>query len=109
EVEDVADVDAVPRDLDAAEGVDREVAERVRLRRERREQGDGEDTDEDRHAPHASLRATGAQISEKRGLSASARWNQARASREWPRHRSIIPRWKNLSGSCVPSLSAWRE
>ncbi len=35
--------------------------------------------------------------------------NQARLVRVWPRQRSIIPRWKNLSASCVPRRSALRE
>ncbi len=57
----------------------------------------------------ASLRAVGAHSSEKCGLSASARRNQERALAAWPRQRSIMPRWKNLSASRVPSLSACFE
>ena len=69
-VEDVADVDAVARDLDPAEAVDREVAERMGGRGGRREQGgDGDEQDEE-SLHRSSLLATGPQSTEKCGFSA---------------------------------------
>ena len=65
--------------------------------------------DEDKTSHRTYLLATGAQSSEKLGLSSSARVNQRRAAGGRPRQRSIIPRWKNLSASRVPSRSARRE
>ena len=77
EVEDVANVDAVARDLDPAETVDREVAERMRRRRRRRtssrERGDRGAT---RRFTRRTSFATGAHSSEKCGFRASARRNQ---------------------------------
>src|SRR5262249_5705077 len=101
-VEHIEDVDARARDLDSAEAVDREVAERVRLRGDRREQRRRE-ADDERDPLHASaLRATGVHSSEKRGFSLSARANHARAASRWPRHCSISPRWKYLTASLIP-------
>ena len=109
QVEDVLHVDAVAGGLDRAVAVDREVPERMCLRRcgngER-----GEQADEERETFHdAYLLATGLQRSEKCGFRRSARANQSRAEAWSPRQRSIIPRWKYLSASRVPSLSARRE
>src|SRR5947199_9064389 len=106
-VQDVLDVGAVAGELDPAETVDREVPERVRTRgggcSER-----GDEPDQKREALHvAYLRASWLQRSEKCGLSRTALTNHDRDS--CPRQRSIIPRWKYLSASCVPSRSARRE
>ena len=105
-VQHVADVQPVPGDLDAAEAVDREVAERVRRsgcwskQRGRHDEENGEPF-------HRSSRlATGAQRIENCGFRRSARVSQARFAAAWPRQPSIIPRWKNLSASSVPSLRA---
>jgi hypothetical protein len=108
EIEHVVDVDPVAGDLDRAVAVDGEVAKRVRGGRggENRRQRDQEE-DEALHA--TALRATGAHRSEKCGLSRSARVNQRRASAFRPRQRSIIPRWKNLGASSVPSRRARLE
>ncbi len=106
QVEDVLHVDTVAGSLDRAVAVDREVPERMRLRRRGDGEG-GEEPDEQREALHdAYLRATGLQRSEKCGLRRSARPNQSRADAWLPRQRSIIPRWKYLSASRVPSRSA---
>src|SRR4051812_22168344 len=107
QVEDVQGVEPIAGDVELAVAVDREVAEGVRLCRERGEERERHEADEDREPPHAEyLFATGAQRTEKCGFSASARRNQVRASSEWPRQRSIIPRWKNLSASWVPNRRA---
>src|SRR5215207_7208817 len=58
---------------------------------------------------HAYLVASGAQTSEKCGLSASARRNDVRAATRRPRQRSAIPRWKSFVASRVPSRSARSE
>src|SRR4051812_15481083 len=106
QVEDVADVEPVARDLDAREAVDREVAERVRLRGDRRKERQRKRGKENellhRRLP---LSATGDQSTEKRGLSASALRYQVAASARLPRQAAIQPRWKNLSASFVPSRS----
>ena len=82
EVEDVEDVDAVAGGDDAAVVVGGEVAERVRGGDGRQRPARASSGERDQSALHrASLRATGAQSSEKCGLSASARRNQPRASR----------------------------
>src|SRR3954468_23706895 len=72
EVEDVDDVEAVTGDLDAAEPVDREVAERVSRRRDRDGER-GERGENDDQALHAYLLATGAHSTEKCGFRRSAR------------------------------------
>src|SRR5438067_5168793 len=76
QVEDVADVDPVARDLDTAEAVDGEVAERVRRGHDRGGERRQRDEDQDELLHEAYLRATGAQRSENCGLTASARENQ---------------------------------
>ena len=109
QVEDVLHVDAVAGSLDRAVAVDREVPERMRLRRCRNGER-GEHADKERDAFHdAYLLATGLQRSEKCGFRRSARRNQSRADAWSPRQRSIIPRWKYFSASRVPSLSERRE
>ena len=81
EVEDVADVEPVPGDLDAREAVDREVAERVCGGCGRRERALPRPRRGRRAASsRASLLATGAHRIEKCGLSASARPNQSCAA-----------------------------
>ena len=106
EIEDVQDVDPIARRNDAAVVVGGEVAQRVCGRRRWR-QHCREDHGEQGHALHLrSLLATGAQSSEKCGLSSSARLNQLRAAAFRSRQRSIMPRWKNLDASRVPSRSA---
>ena len=91
EVEDVAHVDAVSRDLDAAEGVDREVAQWMRIRAgnqcERAGCRDYEDESELLHAAHRF--AAGVQSKEKCGFRASALPNHAFATASCPRQRSI--------------------
>ena len=106
EVEDVADVQPVAGHLDAGEAVDREVAERVRLRGDGREQRccKPDEHDELLHRS-APFRATGVQRTEKRGLSASARRYHCAAPARSPRHAAIQPRWKNFRASCVPRRS----
>src|SRR5262249_54353925 len=94
EIEDVGEVDAVARDLDAREVVRREVPERVR----RRGGGHRECSDGGRRGEeffHRYLLATGLQIGEKCGFSASARSNHAWAACGWPAQRSAMARWKN--------------
>src|SRR4051794_29634471 len=95
--------------VDTCEAVDREVAERVR--RGGRRDGERRRRDENDQEPFhdANLLATGDQRTEKCGLTASARRNQARETAALPRQRSIMPRWKNLRASRVPSRSASRE
>ena len=99
------DVDAPARELDRGVPVDREVAERMRVRcggREQRRETAGEG-EESLH-PSAS-RAMGAQRREKCGFSSTACANQVRAAAGRPRQRSIIPRWKKKVASRVPSRS----
>ena len=93
-VERVVDVDAAARELDRRVPVDREVAERMRLRRRRDEQRRqaGDDEQEPLHA--RASRATGAQRMEKCGFRSSARRNHVFAAPSWPRQRSIMARWK---------------
>src|SRR5581483_1858927 len=107
-VEHVEDVEAVARRLDPAVPVDREVADRVsqRIRGKRERAGRHRDEKEDELRHSASLRATGDHSTEKWGFNASALPSHTRLARVWPRQRSIIPRWKNLSASRAPSLSA---
>ena len=104
-VEHVAHVEAVARDLDAREAVDREVAERMRLRRDRREQRSEQQAEHDLLHEEAPFRATGAQRTEKWGLSARARRYHVAAPARSPRQAAIQPRWKNFRASCVPSRS----
>ena len=111
QVEHVDDVEAVPGDLDAAEAVDREVAERMRGR------GDRQATE--RH--ERTRRTTSASSSrvpprDRRPEQREVRVQLQRAARttsrvaaRLPRQRSIIPRWKSLSASCVPRRSARRR
>ena len=74
QVEHVAGVEAVPGDFDPRETVDREVAERMRLRGDRCQQRKCQ-RENDHELPHerAPFRATCAHRMEKRGLRASAR------------------------------------
>ena len=106
QVQDVPDVERVSGDFDSREAVDREIAERMSLRRNRREERKREGCDE-HESFHgvAPFRATGAQRIEKCGFSASARRYQVAASVRLPRQPAIQPRWKNFSASCVPSRS----
>src|SRR3954470_8522605 len=104
-VEDIDDVEAVTRDLDAAEAVDREVAERVSRRRDRDDERRERSQDDDQ-ALHAYLLARGAHSTEKCGFRRSARRNHPCDATRLPRQRSIIPRWNSLSASWVPSRSA---
>ena len=106
-VQDVLDVDAVARELDPAEAVDREVPERVCHRSSGSGERDDEPEQEDEALHDAYLLASGLQSTEKCGFSRTALTNHERDS--CPRQRSIIPRWKYLSASCVPSRSARRE
>src|ERR671923_871569 len=108
QVHDVVDIERTAGRLDGGVPVHSEVAERVRCGPRRSEAREKEqDGDCTLHA--SAFRATGAQISEKWGLSRSARPNHARAAPSRPRQRSIIPRWKNIIASRVPSRSARRE
>ena len=100
----VADVEAVARDLDTREAVDREVAEGVSLGRGRDEHVQHRDEQQQALRHFESLLRVGAQMSEKCGLRASARRAHGRGSR--PRHRSIIARWNSFAVSRVPSRSA---
>src|SRR5207245_304899 len=84
EVEDVADVEPVAGDLDAAEAVDGEVAERVRRSSGRSEQR-SRDAEQEQAFHRASLLAVGAQRTEKRGLSASD-------ARPWSASKSAVSR-----------------
>ena len=79
-VQDVEHVNAVARDLDAAEPIDREVAEWVRGCRRRREQRGRHCEQKDEALHRSSLVATGAHSTEKRGFSASARPSQLLAA-----------------------------
>src|SRR5439155_6729633 len=88
-----------------AEAVDREVAEWVGDGGGGRRKGRERSEEHDQPLHRDQLRATGAQRTEKCGFSSSARRNHALASARSPRQRSIAPRWKNLSASCVPSRS----
>src|SRR5207244_1747923 len=103
EVEDITNVDPRARDLDPAETVDGEVAERMSRRGDgQHERGDpGGEQREPLHAEY--LTATGAHSTEKCGLRARARRNHVFATALLPRQRSTIPRWKNLTASWVPS------
>ena len=66
----------------------------------------GQEREDDEQALHAEyLRAVGLQRSEKCGFVSRARANQRRDSARCPRQRSIIPRWKNMDASRVPSRS----
>ena len=109
EIEHVAHEQPVAGNVDACEAVDREVSERMRssCRRDGERRSRGENEQEPFH--DAYLRATGDQRTEKRGFSARARRNHARETVALPRQRSIMPWWKNLRASRVPSLSASRE
>src|SRR5690348_1730122 len=111
QVEDVEDVDAVACDLDPAEAVDREVAERVcgGGRGPREETDSGEAADDEQLLHRASLLAVAPHRNEKFGFRRAARRNHTRASALRPRQRSIIPRWKSFSASGVPSRSARLE
>ena len=79
QVEHVDDVHARPRDLDPAEAVDREVAERMRRRSNGNDERCHRNEEEDEPLHDSHFRATGAQSNEKCGFSASARRSQARA------------------------------
>ena len=73
-VEDIPDVQAVARDLNSCEVIDREVAERVCLCCDRNEQRDRNDDQYDEPLHEVTpFRATGAHRIEKWGFSASAR------------------------------------
>ena len=82
QVERVAHVDAVAREVDGREVIDGEVPERVRggvPGGEQRRNGAHEHEQSGQRTPHESaFRATGAQRTEKPGLSASAFRYQAR-------------------------------
>src|SRR5207237_9613416 len=106
QVEHVDDVEPVAGDVELAVAVDREVAERMRGRGEGRGERGKCGGGKHQALHRAYPRATDDQRSEKCGLSASARRNQVRASADWPRQRSIMPRWKNFVASCVPRRSA---
>ena len=90
-VEDVENVDPVARRLDAAVVVDREVAERMRVRDGGSREHGEHDQQADQASHAASLSARGAQRSEKVGFAASARANQGRATASPWRQRSIMP------------------
>ena len=106
QVEHVHHVDPVTGRLDAAVLVDREVPERV-SRRQRWDEQDDDHGEEQEQALHAiSSLAIGAWMKEKLGLISSALPRYSREASSLPTQRSIMPRWKSITGSRVPRRSA---
>ena len=107
-VDHLAQVELAAAGLDAQVAVDREVAQRVRRRDggPADEQG-GQGDQRDEGAPHgaslaSSRRATGAQRTEKAGLSSRACDSRARADAGSPAQAAAMPAWKSISASWVP-------
>src|SRR5438128_6640498 len=118
-IDHIDDVDPIAVQRYLAESIDGEVAQRVGEGRHGDRDGQGERTQQCNQSstqPHdiapraiSAFRATGANKREKYGLMYSAWCRSPMAAALWPRRASIIPRWKNIVASCVPSLSACRD